>query len=264
MSEIVKNIWSSQITCIVNYNSSLNNRSSLYLLAYRNSYLYTILPKVFNYFDIPISKLSQASFISKSTNNYIDWYIPLDIAFLLNNSQNDLTFEIDLSLNISSISSIISFQHQLQTQSILEVLEKYWRNKIKESCYILNGSSNLVMSMSLETSKIFWNSVINRNYSEFEKISRKLIPINFKNIPIIIYKLDENLNYQQSIISMLKLFPDLSMHEITLNMIINRLLEDNIKSIKIHGITPPLDVPVDSFYSKLKYFDMFLHIIIHI
>lgn len=254
MSEIIDRLWKSEIQCIVHHNNQ-----QYYLLLHRNSYLYHSIPLIFNFFKIPPTKLNQVSMYIFNKSVLIDWMLITDVVYELHNNTNDV-LELELVLGINQ--SLLSFQHQLNSLSIATVFQSQWINKIKESCYIFNGSSKLIMSLSLQNSEKFWNSVIAYNGPDFENITRKIYisDIKCKNLPIKLWKLENNLIIEQ-FISLLTTFPNSNISEITLSMLLQQLKIDNTL-ISIHGIQPPLDVPILKLFKLLKCFDLFLHIVI--
>lgn len=297
--EIISKIWSSQLCCKIYYEYPKNNNNltkCYYLLICRNSYLYLNIKEISQFFSIPNSQLPYIWFEDRKSNRILDWNLPIDVSYgLFNDPQIDQYFEINLKISMLSLSSsslsitksvysIIALQHQLITndknnntdnadqfyQTLHKILEKYWRNLIKESCYILNNSSNIIMSMSLENSNEFWNSTIKFNFKSYEKYFRKFFPRNPSNLPIKLYFVKENLiqfTYQPNIH---RIFTTLETHDITLKHLIDEVLTlkshdsitpDNYQCIA-HGIILPLDSPIDELYSLTKYFDSFLHIVI--
>lgn len=291
--KIIQKLWQSQICCKIIYPNSNNHRKCLYLLINRNSYLYFKIEEIFEFFNIPITQIPYIWFEDSKSKRILDWNLPIDLLFNLFQSDNDF-FEIILNFSIlsqsslstsSSSQSILSYQHYFQSinsiydkqhllsfDDISKFLEKNWRNLIKESCYILNNSSNLIMSMSLDNSIDFWNSVNSINFIKFEKYFNKFLPINPKNLPIKLYFVDKVNNlllfiYQPNLH---KLFPHLSLNQITLKNLIDKILslKSNIHKTNIeyisHGINLPENSPIDELYSTVKYFDTFLYIIIKI
>lgn len=291
---IVQKLWISQICCKIIYPNSLNGKKCLYLLINRNSYLYFKIDEIFDFFNISTNQIPYIWFEDLKSKRILDWNLPIDLLFNLFQSNNEffeiiLNFSIlsqSLILNSLSSQSILLYQHYFQSinriddskqnllsfEDIFKLLEKNWRNLIKESCYILNNSSNLIMSMSLDNSIDFWNSVNSINFNKFEKYFNKFLPINPKNLPIKLYFVDKSNNlllfiYQPNLH---KLFPNLLLNQISLKILIDKILSlksnipnNNIEYIS-HGIHIPENSPIDELYSTIKYFDTFLYIIIKI
>lgn len=266
-SEISEKIWNAKVCCKVNYpqNSCTGAKTTFYLLINRNSYLYLQTPLIFEYFDIPISKLNQVSFQDVSNGEFVNWSIPVDIAYQASNVSNNDYFDINLVLGISPSIPIRMFQQQLANfEDVSMVLEKYWRNMVKESCFILNGSSNIVMAMSLDASKDFWSAVVSCESSRFDKHFRKIAPKSPKNVPLKLHFVEGGRIIRSPLLSMYTLFPNRSLHEITLQDIVNSQVNYSTFRIFVHGVEIPMVAPIAELYSVLKYFDAFLHIVVKV
>ncbi|ODQ48046.1 hypothetical protein PICMEDRAFT_15888 [Pichia membranifaciens NRRL Y-2026] len=284
-NSILSKIWSSQICCKVNYKTNTtNSRQTFYLLVHRNSYLYRLLAEIFDFFNIPHSKISQAWFEDARTGQIVDWNLPLDVSYELYTDMPDRHgyFDIDLRLKFISSSqssqSIKAFQQQLASTAstspasgVVKLLEKHWRNIIKESCYILNGSSNIIMSMSLENSKEFWNAVLLHDYKSYEKHFRKLLPSSPMNVPLKLYIVENKLLKFVNQPNLNRMFPRTPLHEISLQNLVDSVLtlkshreHPNRKPLQFiaHGVQLPPESPLNELYTAAKYFDSFLHIVI--
>ncbi|KAG0686616.1 autophagy protein 5 [Pichia californica] len=280
MSIIIPKLWDSKICCKINYlNPNNDNNNTLYLTINRNSYLYFKLEEIFEFFKLNISQIPYIWFQDEFSGRILDWNLPIDILFNLFQYNNNY-FKISLKISIlttsllNSISqlqsqSILSYQHHFQSiknpnfNDVFIFLEKYWRNIIKESCYILNNSSNLIMSMSMQNSINFWNSVKNLNYLEFEKNFNKFKNFNPLNLPLKLYFIkNSNLLFINQP-NIHKFFNINSNNKITLFDLLNKLF-DNTKNLKCisHGIELPLDSPLIELYFLMKHLDSFLHIIV--
>lgn len=286
-NSILSRIWSSQVCCKVNYSTNTtNSRQAFYILVHRNSYLYRLVAEIFDFFNLPYSKISQAWFEDARTGQIVDWNLPLDVSYELYTDTPDQYgyFDIDLKLKFISSSqssqSIKAFQQQLASTAatapqpesgVVKLLEKHWRNIIKESCYILNGSSNIIMSMSLENSKEFWNAVLLHDYKSYEKHFRKLFPSSPRNMPLKLYIVENKLLQFVNQPNINRMFPNIPLHDILLQNLVDRVLtlkthrdHPNRKTMQLiaHGVQLPPESPLDELYTAAKYFDSFLHIVI--
>lgn len=298
-NRIISRIWASQICCRIHYSSpAAHERSVLYILVHRNSYLYLLLPEIFDYFGLPFSRIPQTSFEDARTGQLLHWNLPIDVSYELytdRGNTNDGYFDINLKLKFLSSSqssqSIKAFQQQLASyitpppvpaaasvssstpsfHAVVKLLEKHWRNIIKESCYILNGSSNIVMSMSLENSREFWNAALHHNSKAYEKHFRKLVPSSPANVPIKLYIVENNILQFVHQPNINRIFPKTPLRTISLQSLVDHVLslglarsgtKQQTLQLMAHGVQLPADSPLDELYSLAKYFDSFLHIVI--
>ena len=243
--EITNHLWNALIPVEISYtnsNSTAQNRRIFTTLLPRNSYLYLHLPQVLAFFQIPLSKLTQAWF--ESGDEIVGWSIPLDVHY---NSQNSRTYFLTLQLGICKSSSIRMYHSQLSDS----FWEKHWRNTIKEACYVLNRSCNVVLAMSLQDGKDWWNSVISQRVTIFEKHFKKLVPKDITKVPVKIYRVSgcKMVDYEQ------------------INAIGGDLKDltevgDNRTIFIVHGVEIPPDTGIIELYKIMKHFDGFLHVVI--
>ncbi|AET38140.1 Atg5p Ecym_2407 [Eremothecium cymbalariae DBVPG len=71
----------------------------------------------------------------------------------------------------------------------LNQVEDSWRHEWKQACFIMNGSSKQIMSLSIPDSKLFWHSVLIRDTKNFRNIASKIVPRkgNMRAVPIRIH-----------------------------------------------------------------------------
>ena len=248
---ILDKVWNSKIVCSFTYKQNKQPDNSVFILIHRNSYILSVLPEVFNYFQIPESKIPYLTL--SIDGKEIDWSIPTDILHNIYAYGNhlDLTIEISKLPSTSLISSSSSFSE------LNSLLEKFWHNKLKESCYILNNSSNIVMSMSIKQSTEFWNSVINYDYKTFETYFKKLTN-SLLNIPCKVYIVNELKLYEMKQLNL----SGLNFNNSKLSIIFDKLSIPENFNIYCHGIQLPIDSPIWEVYLLLKHFDTFIHLVI--
>lgn len=274
-STIISKIWSSQICCKISYTSkSTKIPHFYYILIHRNSYIYTIIPQVLEYFQISHSKLARAWF-EDIMNQPIDWSLPLGVLYDLNLHQHMMgCFELILNIDAKQPPPLIGvYLQQIKqmngTIDITHFYEKFWRNLVKESCYILNGSSNIIMSMSMENSHSFWDAVITHQGLVFEKFVKKIVPAKekMKNLPVKLYIVQNNIILKIIQSNIHDLINDVPVYEIKIGQLVDEVIEkDDDKTVNLYsqGIEISQDAPIDEIYSIMKYFDTFLHIVIRV
>lgn len=143
-----------------------------------------------------------------------------------------------------------------------EQIKSYWMHQWKQSCHILNGSAKQVMSLSMQDSQKFWESILTRDRTTFESVSSKIVPKRPKYIPIIFHQtLPEIKRVQPSATEYKKdgspqILEDLARSQFP------EFFQDNQVLIKAvsNGIEVPLESNVLELYRRLMSFDGFLHI----
>ena len=145
----------------------------------------------------------------------------------------------------------------------LKQIQAYWMHQWKQASFLLNGSSKRVMSLHMNDTQLFWDSVINRSLESFEGVRSKIIDKVPRNIPIIIHRIE----HPDRLYSSKDSNPD-NAGTVMTNTIENLLAEycdtTNICNIRVlcQGIVVPHDLTLSLLYSVLSSFDGFLHIVI--
>ncbi|SMN22130.1 similar to Saccharomyces cerevisiae YPL149W ATG5 Conserved protein involved in autophagy and the Cvt pathway [Maudiozyma saulgeensis] len=140
-------------------------------------------------------------------------------------------------------------------------IQKYWMHQWKQSCFILNGSSKGVMSLHMNDSQSFWNSILHRTQDSFEEISKKIIPKFPRKIPIVLHtKGQTDSQYHPMIVNV-----DNEGEKKTLSQLVEQFSEANnleIINVVSQGIPLPLDLDLHFLFLVFSSFDGFLHLII--
>ncbi|EDO14882.1 hypothetical protein Kpol_1012p12 [Vanderwaltozyma polyspora DSM 70294] len=142
-------------------------------------------------------------------------------------------------------------------------IQKYWMHQWKQACFVLNGTSKQVMSLSLVHSQQFWKSILMRDYITFYKIALKIIPSKPRHIPLMIHLTFPEIQIIQPICK----FEDDSGNPQTLKDMLMTELPDifsvdetPIAKVVSHGIEIPFDMPLFALYERFLSCDAFLHL----
>ncbi|ODV86078.1 hypothetical protein CANARDRAFT_28115 [[Candida] arabinofermentans NRRL YB-2248] len=239
----------------------------------RNSYLHSILPDLLNFF-----KTNLKNPLLYDVNDWwfefesvpLKWNLPVGLLYdlttvpddgsksLFNLREGDV-WEIMLKHDKYPVEYIIP----IDPPSDAEFLKNYWINQLKETCYILNGSSKIMMNMPKAQTDRFFKSMILRDSLLYETMFRKLLPDNIgnlKNLPIKIHLPLSNKVLQPILTG------------VTRKLTLGKLLQDTVPDLFpstlmytiaypiSHGIVLPLDSSIVDLYIMMKYLDSFLHI----
>jgi autophagy-related protein 5 len=297
--EILSRIASSKINCsIIHRDPETILRRTFLINIPRNAYLYSYLPQIFHFFGFKEKSLRYAHFTTLE-NEYVEWNTPIDTIANLSGSEvlNMFIVTVNESATPDNLKQFHDRVHHFE--DIPTFFEKYWHSKVKEACYILNKSSNLVLSMSLRDSKQFWHSAqiqppslppleyplspyspsspsAHPRYKIFERYFHRILPSNFKGLPIIIHfkdvpqdEISESAKYaiySYAANSTYRLQLNLQLDPETLNGMTLLSMYEHLgipppPMTKCHGITIPHDSPLVELYTLLKHSDLFLHIV---
>ncbi|SCU82658.1 LADA_0C07096g1_1 [Lachancea dasiensis] len=147
-----------------------------------------------------------------------------------------------------------------------EQIREMWMHQWKQACFVMNGSSKLIMSFSKSDTLAFWDAIVRRDLGKFNLIRQRIVPeaSSMKSLPLRLH---------------LSL-PDIRLVEPVCNTYDNgkeTLLSDvlgqefpewfNISSVSAslakavaQGIDIPVEAPVLALYLQLASFDGFLHV----
>lgn len=145
----------------------------------------------------------------------------------------------------------------------LRQVRSYWMHQWKQVSFILNGSSKQVMSLSMQESTRFWESVLTRDLEIFTNVASKVIPLKPRHIPVIIHQTLPETKLFQPVTAYLKddgsrtklidviqaQFPNLFKYE-----------GKSLSKVVSNGIELPLNEDLFELYSRFFSLDGFLHL----
>ena len=145
----------------------------------------------------------------------------------------------------------------------LKQIQNYWMHQWKQASFLLNGSSKKAMSLHMNDTQLFWDSVINRSLESFEEIRNKIIDKVPRNVPIVIHKIGhpDHLYYSKES----NVEGGNSIMTKTMENLLGEYYDsDNARNFDVlcHGILIPQDLTLSLLYSIMSSFDGFLHIVI--
>ncbi|AMD19040.1 HBR139Wp [Eremothecium sinecaudum] len=142
-------------------------------------------------------------------------------------------------------------------------LEDFWRHQWKQACFIMNGSSKQMMSLSIPDSKGFWNSVLKLDKKAFYNIASRIIPrrTKMRHIPIRAHHtstkeikvIQPNVSIEEEPNATLASFLETEFSEIFTNGALSVVPV-------IQGIKVPLEASLVDLYTLFFSIDGFLHI----
>lgn len=140
----------------------------------------------------------------------------------------------------------------------VDQIQKYWMHQWKQASFTMNGSSKQVMSLTRSDSKLFWDSIINRNIDDFERIRKIVTSRTVRRIPVIFHYSNKVL---QPVVNNDKA---LSLKDLAIDLFPELSGEDGLFTGKLisNGISILPGDNISDLYTQLLSFDGFLHIVV--
>lgn len=253
-------------------------------------YLLTILSQLQLYLKDDIHQIISHCWFSYN-EKVLPWFLPIGVIYDMTMTKDIISRSNDT--NGSTSRSIINvwpiklhYKQKEETDRKLphgfiplitgeEQLEAFWMHRWKQACFIMNGSSKLMMQLTRQESVSFWSSIKQRDLDRFNSISSKIIPASesgFRMVPIkfhLPFNIETN-KFDSPIQPVVKLIRDnnTSNPVIIYDIMIKEFpdlidIYGNLKgSLIAQGIViQPSDL-IYELYTSLLSIDGFLHIII--
>lgn len=199
----------------------------------------------------------------------LPWNIPIGT---LHDIMNQRISELPIEAAASSTSILVWKIRMVYGQELpqnhipltngLEQVQKYWMHQWKQACFVLNGTSKQIMSMKMDDSKAFWQSVISRNVDIFSSMSDKIVPSIPRNIPVMVHRQ----NYMDFISQPLVIPQKESWKTTTLQTVLDSseytTTEQNTLAVVCQGIDVPCSILIEELYRDFVSLDGFLHLIL--
>ncbi|XP_057340533.1 autophagy protein 5 isoform X2 [Microplitis mediator] len=256
--EVLKEIWKGKIPVCFQLNGEevceLTAPDPFYLMVPRLSYFPLCTDKVRKHFIKYIQEDKQDNEMWLEFNGTpLKWHFPIGV--LLDIYCND----IDLPWNI-----VVHFdkfpENVIMHCPNKEVVEAYFLSCIKEAD-VLKHRGTVVSSMQKKDHNQLWLGLLNDKFEQFWAVNHRLMETSneegFKFIPFRCYTSEEK--YVQKLVK--------PVNEEGARKTLRHLLDEvfsedknSQKSVRTHGITPPLDTPLQWLSEHMSYPDNFLHL----
>lgn len=250
-------------------------------------YLMTILNQLQLYLKEDINKIISRCWFSYN-EKVLPWFLPIGVIFDMTMTQDIISRNSDTNTSIRrSIINVwpikLHYKQRDETDRKLPYgfiplitgegqLESFWMHRWKQACFIMNGSSKLMMQLTRQETLSFWDSIKQRDLDKFNSISSKVIPASesgFRMVPIkfhLPYNIDTN-KFESPIQPVIKLIQDNDMvrlYDIMIKEFPNLIdIDGNLKgSLIAQGIVIQPSDTIYELYTSLLSIDGFLHIIV--
>ena len=145
----------------------------------------------------------------------------------------------------------------------IKQVKKYWMHQWKQVCYVLNGSSKQIMSLSIKDSDEFWQSVLRRDMTTFENIKAKIVPKSPRSLPLIIHG-TPGVTLQPVVHGQNDDGTPATLANVLRSATPEYFDERNVFSGTAisNGVQIPIEIELEKLYFLFMSFDGFLHIVI--
>ncbi|KAI5959572.1 ATG5 [Candida pseudojiufengensis] len=261
--EIKKKLWMGSINLKIVYTNNRNESIEYLIQVFRNSYFPFIYEKLINFFE---------NFITDQDVNFeniwleyeevpLKWNYPIgvlyDYLYLPGNYESqshiwNLTLKIETASQKFPQDYIIPFRNFDENKYEMH-LNEIIVNQLKQSSFVINGTSKPIMQLSETNSRKLWKSIKYRNLNEYTYLN-KLILKTVKNIPIKLIIPSDGGNMIQ-----LSCSPSITLKEF-LNF--NCVKLNEIAKPIVHGINVSslYELKLIEIWEHLKYLDNILYI----
>lgn len=121
----------------------------------------------------------------------LPWSIPFGTLFdIYNGAHKGISGSRDNYINVWKLNLVTDEKFPINVIPIIEgqdQLRKFMMQRWKQCCFILNGSSKRVMSLSLQDSLEVWEGVTERDYAKYSGVIKRIMPRTPRRIPVAIH-----------------------------------------------------------------------------
>ncbi|ABN65685.2 predicted protein [Scheffersomyces stipitis CBS 6054] len=241
---------------------------------YRNSYITLKLPAIVEYFSAFVQGLSSKQLWFEYEGVPIKWNLPVGLLYdylhlpsLLGNFESSSSWTVYLRYDDYPSDYIIPFIYKKDdgTVDFDRSLKEVIVNQLKQSCFVLNGNSKPIMSLSEANSIQLWVSIVDHNLSAYTSINKKIVPKDkAQKIPVRIFIPGTTTIVQAPIYPYGEEEPT-SMRDV-LSLHLPHLFAEReaIALPYIHGIDTQslLDEPLLKTWEIFKHLDNFLYVVV--
>lgn len=235
-----------------------------------------------SYFPLHYRKFVQ--FFSNITNNDITkhscwleyeyvplkWNLPAGVLYdllYLSSSPEDRCWT--LNLRVASVSSsfpsddIIPYEATENGPDYELLVSKVYINHLKQLCYVTNGNSRAVLTLSEDDTKLLWRSIVNHDYGTYTAINKKVLPKKEpQRIPIEVFLAGLATTVQ------LPVYPTKNGESVSLHSVLReslpQLFNEGKAKASIHGIDVDVlyEEQILEIWQHFRHLDNFLYVVV--
>lgn len=188
-TEVKKRLWNGSINIRIIF--IVNGQTFEYLVqAFRNSYLPLLYPRIIPYFEtITNAKVEEPVWLEFESVP-LRWNIPVGVLYdclylPAHHSSRDRSRSWELNLRVGTypMEYVMPFTQTNGAIDYIKCLNEVLKNQLKQSTFVINGSSKAIMQMSEHDSENYLSSIVTRNLHHYNNFNNKLVK-TAKGIPI--------------------------------------------------------------------------------
>ncbi|XP_076258968.1 autophagy protein 5 [Rhynchophorus ferrugineus] len=258
--EILREVWEGKLPVCFKLHPDevveLQQPDPFYLMVPRLSYFPLVTDKVKKHFLKYVSNDKQDHEMWLEYNGQpMKWHFPIGVLydFLVEGETETLPWLVMVHFDKFPETQIYRFSNK-------EMVESYFMACLKEAD-VLKHRGQIAANMQKKDHNQLWLGLQNDKFDQFWAVNRKLMEVSgesehFKYIPFRCYLED---GYKQKLI---RPVTDEGKRKTLQDLLKEMFPEKTMVNVKIHGMTPPLDTPLQWMSEHLSYPDNFLHLCI--
>lgn len=245
--------------------------TSFLLLVYRNSYFPLYFGQIIGFFNsFTQTNLNHTPVWLEFEGVPLKWNIPVGVLYDLlflpslgNRSPWVLTLKYQDSTNLYPSEHLIPFPKDGNRIDYVGMLGQVVLNLLKQSCYVMNGNSRAMMSLSEEHSRALWKAISLHDYTVFHAMIRKLNRTLLQRIPMKVYLAGSSTLMQAPVT------PVEDNEPVTLRKVLCKWMPDFFGDKRVarayaHGIDLDVlfDVSLLEVWTAFRHLDNFLYVVV--
>lgn len=194
MTELINlrdKVWNGSINVKLTFDIGEDELKEYLLTIPRVSYLPIYYQEVIEYFR-NFQDISDPIWLEYNSIP-VKWNLPVGVIYDFYHIPNTLGCRIDNSVLKLSLKSGLSYPNEIlpctyrgRIDYERSLMDNYF-NQLKQSSFVLNGNSKLVMNLSTDNSSKLWESIRNHDLNDYSTVTKRLAPKSINKIPIKIY-----------------------------------------------------------------------------
>lgn len=259
-------LWNGSLNVRILLEQSTDTREYL-LSVHRNSYYPFYYDQLVSYFKVYVPRLEEHSIWLEYDGVPVKWNLPIgtlyDYLHLTTRlTDNSNVWTLILKYKDFPSDYIIPFYKEGTQINYLKSLSEVLVNQLKQSCFVINGSSKVIMNLSGADTAGLLDAIQTHNLAKFESVNDQLVALaKFRKIPVRIYVAGTDRVIQVPIVGTTSAGEEIILGEVLRNHV-PEMVHKNAKPY-IHGIDSSSlsGVGIIDVWKVFKHLDNFLYIV---
>lgn len=267
MNSLKQRVWNGTINTQITFNDA-----EFLLAVHRNSYFPLYLPEIVRFFsNVSGLDLASANCWLEYESVPLKWNMPTGVLYdllYLPSAPHNRTWTLNLRSTADNsqfpADDIIPYNQAASAPDYESLVSQVVINHLKQACYVTNGNSRAVLTLSEDDTRSLWHAIVNHDYGVYTAINRKILPKQTpQRIPIKVYLAGSATMVQLPVAAADEQNHPTTLHSVLASSLPQWFAHDTAKAY-IHGID--VDVlysePVLDVWSQFRHLDNFLYIVV--